>query len=233
MPHSSSPTVRPRTVEQTPPEPADSHAEHKHTEHRRFTDGDIHASTDAPTPLTVPANADPKCLEHMILDSARRLHASRYRLITSLAAHDHTDQWAFTGARTCAHWLADRLGIHVGTAREWLRLGHALESLPLVAAAMADARLSYCAVRSLTRLVVDHADHEEELVALAERTAAGDLSRALAGWALGHDSDDQREERERRDTHLSARIEPDGMGTIHLRLPAIEPAAYRRPSTHE
>lgn len=204
------------------PSPAETHPEHKQTEHHRFTEGGIYASTDAAVPLTVPASADPGCLKQTILDSARRLHESRYLLITSLAAYDHTGHWAFTGARTCAHWLANCLGIHVGTARGWLRIGQALESLPLVAAAMADARLSYCAVRSLTRVVVDHTDHEEELVALAERTAAGDLSRALAGWALGHDSDDQRDERDRRDTHLSARIEPDGMGTIHLRLPAIE-----------
>lgn len=54
---------------------------------------------------------------------------------------------------------------------------------------MADRRLSYCAVRTLTRIAVDHHEHGEELVALAERSAAADLARALAGWAIGHDTE--------------------------------------------
>ena len=87
---------------------------------------------------------------------------------------------------------------------------------------MADRRLSYCAVRTLTRVAVDHPEHQDELVELAERSRPGQLGRDLARWALGHDTEDQHDERERRNTHLSFRIEPDGMGVIHARIPAIE-----------
>ncbi len=165
---------------------------------------------------------DPVVLERAVVEAGAMLHASRYRLITALAAYDSAGHWVFTGAVTCAHWAAERLGVAVSTAREWLRVGHALEALPAVAAAMADRRLSYCAVRTLTRVAVDHHEHQDELVALAERSRPGQLGRDLARWALGHDSEDQHDERERRNTHLSLRIEPDGMGVIHARLPAIE-----------
>lgn len=189
--------------------------------------GGIHASTDASLPPTVsdPGRSndqDPATLEQTVLDAAQMLHTSRYRLINALAAYDRTGHWAFSGATTCAHWAAGRLGVAVSTAREWLRIGHALESLPAVAEAMADRRLSYCAVRTLTRVAVDHPDHQEELVALSERSRPGDLGRDLARWAMGHDTDEQHDERERRDTHLSTRIDPDGMGVLHARLPAIE-----------
>lgn len=169
-----------------------------------------------------PGTAGPALLESRIVKAAAVLHGSRHELISALAAYDDSGAWAFTGAHTCAHWAAERLGIHVGTAREWLRVGHALARLRLLDAAMCEGRLSYCAVRTLTRVMVDHPEHEDELVALGERTRPGDLAAALAGWALAHDSDEQRGERERRDTFFSARVEPDGMGSIHIRLPAID-----------
>jgi hypothetical protein len=117
-------------------------------------------------------------------------HRSRHRLIKALVAYDKCGAWALTGAHTCAKWVADQLGIHTGTAREWLRVGHALEGLPLVDEAMARGDLTYCAVRSLTRIAVDHPGQEEELVALAIPTRPSDLSRVLAKWALGHDTDE-------------------------------------------
>ena len=190
------------------------------------------ASADAQSPPSVgagrhaaqenmPSASDAQLLEGAIIRAATALHSTRYRLIKALAEYDRTGAWAFSGSHTCAHWAADRLGVHVGTAREWLRIGHALESLPVVDGALGEGSLSYCAVRSLTRVVVDHPDHEEELVELAQRTAPRDLSGALAGWALEHDSDEDRRRRERRDTYFSARVAPDGMGSIRVRLPAI------------
>lgn len=185
-----------------------------------------HTSADASLPRTVTETPvspeeDPALLEQTVLEAGAMLHSSRYRLITALAAYDRAGHWALTGAITCAHWAADSLGVAVCTAREWLRVGHALEALPTVARAMADRRLSYCAVRTLTRVAVDHPEHQDELVDLAERSRPGELGRNLAHWALGHDTEEQHDERERRETHLSMRIEPDGMGVIHARLPAI------------
>ena len=171
---------------------------------------------------SVDACSSPTVLERTVREAAAMLHSSRHRLITALSAYDRAGHWALTGSVTCAHWAADTLGVAVSTAREWLRVGHALEALPAVAQAMADQRLSYCAVRTLTRVAVDHPEHQDGLVELAERSRPGELARNIARWALGHDTEDQHDERERRETHLSLRIEPDGMGVIHARLPAMD-----------
>lgn len=188
------------------------------------TVGDVRASVDASLPPTVtnPVGESPGVLERIVCEAAATLHTSRYRLVTALAAYDRTGHWAFTGARTCAHWGANTLGVAVGTAREWLRVGHALAVLPAVSQAMADGRLSYCAARTLTRVAVDHPERQHELLGIAQRARPGELARDLARWALGHDTGDQHDERERRDTHVGFRVEPDGMGVLHARLPAIE-----------
>ena len=183
--------------------------------------GGIHASVDAQSPRSVASIASIGQLETAIMEAAQLLHRSRHRLLVSLAAYDSDGSWALTGARTCAHWAASAIGVSVGTAREWLRVGHALSRLPEVDDAMARGRLSYCAVRTLTRVAVDHPQSAAELVDLAEQSLPGELGRNLALWARGHDTDDQRNAREREQTYMSWRVEPDGMGTIKLRVPAI------------
>ena len=178
---------------------------------------DTHASADASPPPTVadtwatePQGAvdeDPKMLQRAVLEAGAMLHSSRYRLITALAAYDNAGHWVFTGAITCAHWAANTLGVAVSTAREWLRVGHALKTLPAVAKAMADGRLSYCAVRTLTRVAVDHPENQDELVALAERSRPGEVARNVARWALGHDTEDQHDDLE--DVHVPRREQPE------------------------
>jgi hypothetical protein len=187
-----------------------------------LTPGGIHASVDAQSPRSVASTtASTRQLEAAIMEAAHLLHRSRHRLLVSLAAYDSDGSRALTGARTCAHWAASAIGVSVGTAREWLRVGHALSRLPEVDEAMAHERLSYCAVRTLTRVAVDHSESAAELVNIAERSLPGELGRNLARWARGHDTDDQRDAREREQTYMSWRVEPDGMGTISLRVPAI------------
>lgn len=150
----------------------------------------------------------------------RRLSTTRHQLIAALARYDLTGHWAILGLPTCAHWIAAELGVTTGTAREWLRIGHALRVLDTVDRWFADGRLSYAKVRELTRVAVDHPDRQEELVALAERESANGLGRALAAWTSRFEDPDVRDRRHRRQRGLSSRIEPDGMAVMTLRLPA-------------
>jgi hypothetical protein len=57
------------------------------------------------------------------------------------------------------------LGVSLSAAREKVRTAHALRTLPAIAAAFADGRLSYSKVRALTR--VAHAHDEDLLLAYA------------------------------------------------------------------
>ena len=56
------------------------------------------------------------------------------------------------------NWLAARYRLAWGTAREWVRVAHALLKLPEIARAYAESRLSWDQLRPLTRfaeIVVD------------------------------------------------------------------------------
>jgi len=76
-------------------------------------------------------------------------------------------KWSF---KTCAEWLAWRSEISLSAAREKVRTAHALRSLPAIAAAFEQGRLSYSKVRALTR--VAHTHDEDLLVAYALGTTA-------------------------------------------------------------
>ena len=185
------------------------------------TPGGIHASVDAQSPLSVASIASAGQLETAIMEAAQLLHRSRHRLLVSLAAYDSDGSWALTGARTCAHWAASAIGVSVGTAREWLRVGHALSRLPEVDDAMARGRLSYCAVRTLTRVAVDHPQSAGELVDLAERSLPGELARNLAQRLhQASPSDDSTEARDRRTAPALRRLRWQGTARVRPR-PAV------------
>jgi hypothetical protein len=182
---------------------------------------------DEPRPADAesPPSVKPAELAKEIEAAGLRMHRTRCQLLTALAPYDRSRHWALSGDRTGAHWVARTLDVSLGTAREWLRIAHALEALPGVRAAFAERRLSYAAVRVLTRIAVDHPDRQEELVDLAAGVNAADLAPVLARWCLDHEDDATRDRRNRRHTHLSFRTEPDGMATMVLRLPALQMGA--------
>ena len=155
----------------------------------------------------------------------RHLGVLHHDLVRTVATYDHSGMWAVTGHSTCAGWVADALDVSLGTAREWLRVGHAIARLPEVDASFEAGRLSYAQVRTLTRIAVDHPGRAAELVELAERTPARHLAIALATWTAHNEDAEQLDRRHRSETWLSARTEPDGMGVITLRLPPVEQGA--------
>jgi hypothetical protein len=63
-----------------------------------------------------------------------------------------------TGATSTTSWLAGRYGVAWGTAREWVRVAHALLQLPRIAAAYAAGRLSWDQLRPLTRFATPEND---------------------------------------------------------------------------
>ena len=58
--------------------------------------------------------------------------------------------WSVQGARSCAHWLAWRLGIELHAARERVRVARALGDLPKLRHALAHGELSYATSASST-----------------------------------------------------------------------------------
>lgn len=155
-------------------------------------------------------------LRAAVVRFGRRYAASLQQLVTLSAQLDESGEWALDGAPTCAHWIASALDVEVATAREWIRIGRCLSSLPAIGAAFAAGELSFTKVRSLTRLAT--ADNEAELLEIACRTPAGALGRTLAAWSARNEAEQERHRRHRRQRSLRWRVEPDGLVAGSFRL---------------
>jgi len=142
---------------------------------------------------------------------------AQYRLLHLVVELDRSGEWALDGSRTCAQWVGAALDVEVCTAREWLRIGRALEVLPLIDEAFRSGRLSYSKVRMLTRVATR--DNEAELCAMAERTPAGRLPSAIAAWLAGHEEPEDTERRQFAARSLTWRTDVDGMVVGSFRLP--------------
>ncbi len=105
---------------------------------------------------------------------------SQHDLVVLAVEFADSGEWMLDGSPTAAHWIADVADIEVCTAREWIRIGRCLETLPATADAFANGGLSYSKVRTLTRIA--EPDNEEELVGIAVGVRAGVLGRSLAAW---------------------------------------------------
>src|SRR5262245_785055 len=87
-----------------------------------------------------------------LTELAGHLNAAQHRWLVLIAEFDRRNGWSDGVCHSCAHWLNFQCGVALGAAREKVRVAHALEKLPKVAAAMAQGRLSYSKARALTRV---------------------------------------------------------------------------------
>ena len=100
----------------------------------------------------------------------QRINVATYELLVLIREFDERGGWVPWGSNSCAEWLAWRCDLSIATAREKVRVAHALKTLPLVSETFSSGELSYAKVRSLTR-VADR-EHEEALVEFALRHTA-------------------------------------------------------------
>ena len=180
------------------------------------------AHADAARPV------DPDLLEDLgdeIAILAAHLHAGTQRLLVLIARFDRFRGWepdrlqqaSGTRHRSCAHWLAFRTGIDLGSAREKVRAARALEDLPLTSAAMARGELSFSQVRALSR--VAKRENEGELLDLARGCTTAQLERVVRAWKKGSRQDEEERERERhRSRTFSVFPDDDGMYVVRGRL---------------
>jgi hypothetical protein len=109
-------------------------------------------------------------LDHNIRTLCTRINAATYELLVMIREFDERAGFLPWGLADCAAWLAWRCDLSMTTAREKVRVAHALNVLPGIAAAFATGELSYAKVRELTR-VADR-DNEQVLLDFALRTTA-------------------------------------------------------------
>jgi hypothetical protein len=111
--------------------------------------------------------------------------------LARLARFDREGLWAADGQLSCVSWLVWQTNMARSTAFEKLRVAHQLPRRPVVAEAFGAGRLSYCAVRAITRLDRPDPEVDAALVALAESGKASivDLERVVRAYYLYADQD--------------------------------------------
>ncbi|MEN8374683.1 MAG: DUF222 domain-containing protein, partial [Gemmatimonadota bacterium] len=151
----------------------------------------------------------------------------KYEAMLLLAEFDERGGWRNTGFGSSAEWLAWRVGIKRGPARERVRTARALRELPLTSAAMREGELSFTKVRALTRVAGPAS--EAALLELARSCSAAKLERLARGWTeLCAGEEAKAEERRHRSRTFSVFPDEDGMYVVRGRLDPEVGAALMR-----
>jgi len=150
----------------------------------------------------------------------QELNANQYKVVRLAARYEMSLEWLHEGFKSSAAAIARALDIHDSTAREWIRVGHALDELPLVHHAFATNRLSYAKTRIVTRWA--DAANEAELLELAHDRTANRLTTAIAKHLAGDETDEERDVRHHDNRGVTVHTDADGMVIIRAALaPAI------------
>lgn len=118
-----------------------------------------------------------QALGERICRRAAHIAAATYQELVDIADFDTTRGWANDACRSCAHWLNWRCGYDLRSAREKVRVAHALVDLPKISAAFAAGELSYSKVRAMTRVATPEA--EDDLLAWARHGTAAHLEKIV------------------------------------------------------
>jgi hypothetical protein len=167
-------------------------------------------------PMFVPTHPRVAALERLgdeIAELSAHLDAATARLLALIREFDTRGGWN-TGFRSCAEWLAWRVGLDLGAARERVRVAHALATLPRLSQALARGELSYSKVRALTRVATP--ETEARLLAVGRAGTAGHVERIVRGWRKVDRLAEAREAK-RQHAQRALHVFRDDDGTVVLR----------------
>jgi hypothetical protein len=148
-----------------------------------------------------------------IAELSVHLDAATVRLLDLIREFDIREGWN-NGFRSCAAWLAWRVGLDMGAARERVRVARALEGLPGLKTALAHGELSYAKVRALTRVATPATG--ERLLAGGRAGTAEHIERIVRGWRRV-DRQAEAEETTRHHKHRALHVYQDVDGTVVIR----------------
>ena len=158
-----------------------------------------------------------EALEAQITELWGHINAATAQFLALLAEFDRRGGWAQEGIASCSHWLNWQCGISRAAAREKVRTARALESLPRIAAAFGEGKLSYSKVRAVTRVATPAT--EDTLLHIALNGTAAHVERTVRGFRRVRrylERDEAEALHERR--YLNCRRESDGSVRVDARL---------------
>ena len=174
----------------------------------------------SPTPVSDPSSVNlsgPLSVGEELAALGWEINANQYRVVHLAARFDEELEWYRLGHRSASAWIASQLQIQTSTAREWIRVGHALRHLPSIDAAFAAHEISYAKVRIVTRWADD--DNEALLLELARERSASRLSVAIArAFANDGETDAERDIRLHEERSLTTWTDGDGMTVVRIVL---------------
>ena len=125
-------------------------------------------------------------LDYAIVSCAAHINAATYEMLLLVRQFDERAGFLRWGLDNCAEWLAWRCDLSLITAKEKLRVAHALKTLPAISDAFSQGELSYTKVRELTR--VANQDNEQHLLDFALRTTASHVAQRCRELRMGDES---------------------------------------------
>src|SRR5579872_3184758 len=160
-----------------------------------------------------------KELAAQITELTGHLNAANGRWLALIAEFDRLQGWSDGSTPSCAHWLNWQCGIDLGAAREKVRVAHALEKLPRIAAAMACGQLSYSKTRALTRVACENT--EEYFLSIALHGTAAHVEKLVRYYRRAKESEELSREAQQQAARLvSYSYDQDGSLILKARLPA-------------
>ena len=162
-------------------------------------------------------------LEDQITELVAHVDAAIFRLLELVREYDECEGWGGKGLISCAHWLNWKCGIDVGTARETVRVAHALKELPQISQAFRHGQVSYSKVRAMTRVATPK--NEDYLLMIARHGTAVHVERLVRNYRKV----ERIEALDRENTHHAQRelhwyVDDEGYWVIRGRLTAEQGA---------
>src|SRR5499433_3797339 len=157
-----------------------------------------------------------------VRELAAHIYSAQAELALKVAKLDDGGAWA-SGYLSMVHWLSVHLGLGRVSARELVRVGHALVELPRVAEAFASGSLSYDKCRFICQVATP--EDQEVWVELAQTISGSQLIKICLGYRRAKEADSG----ERAEAQLARRglwsfKEEDGMVRLTALLPAEDAA---------
>ena len=163
--------------------------------------------------------ADSEKLGDEITELCGYIYAATYHLLELIREFDEMRYWEDLGFQSCAHWLNFKCGFGMNSARERLRVAHALGGLPRISEKFSEGAISYSKVRAITR--VANETNEEYLLMIATHGTAHHVERLVAQYRRAkklEDAEFAMDQHEKRE--VTYYYDHDGCLVMKARIPA-------------
>jgi Domain of unknown function (DUF222)/HNH endonuclease len=111
---------------------------------------------DGPRPASVSRRTE--ALVSSVTHHHRAISAHQSQLLGAVAELDRRRAWRVDGATSMVAWLVQRCGVSAATAREWVTAAARLPSLPKIADALSQGKLSFDQVKPLVEVAMPETD---------------------------------------------------------------------------